>query len=311
VAKAVDVADAAKAADVADAAKVADTAEAAKASDVAGASKRVQIPVEPNINPFAPTQPVPATEFPPGFLENPQIPGAPKVPHIPEPPPGGFPELPPSPASDLTGMRGSHIGTPTGEIGALTEAEIDAFIGGLEGDAQASTFFEMPGQNPATGGGLQDIREVINPNPNQINYSVNHYFGDVGEVRIGDMPELTSAGTGAGESLLAEGAGTTAQATPQTSMVHMPGESPVLNSAGEPIGSANAEVRYHSTNPRHPAQGPTVQVNSPSDRFGWQGDRSIAVEGEQARYLLPDGRWLTIGEMTEAERAMAHWPVGR
>jgi len=216
-------------------------------------------------------------------------------------------------AANLTGMRNTHIGTPTGELAGLTEAEIDAFINGIEGDARSSTFFEMPGQNPVTGGGLQDIREVVNPNPNQINYSVNHYFGDVGEVRIGDMPEMVPGGTGAlveGESLLAEGAGTTAQATPQTRMTQMPGDSPVLNSAGEPIGGSNVELRYHSTNPRHPAQGPTVQVNTPSDRFGWQGDRSIAVEGAQARYLLPDGRWLTIAEMTEAERALAHWPVG-
>jgi hypothetical protein len=91
-------------------------------------------------------------------------------------------------------------------------------------------------------------------------------------------------------------------------MANVADDSGVLNKGGNPIGNANAEVRYHSTNPRFPENGPTVQVNTPTDRFGWAGDRrGVAVEGNEGRYLLPDGTW---SEMTDAaERALAHWPT--
>jgi hypothetical protein len=60
----------------------------------------------PQINPFGPTELPPAdplgpTEFPdmsPNPVD-PVFPPDPKLPNIPEPPPGGFPEAPPSPAT--------------------------------------------------------------------------------------------------------------------------------------------------------------------------------------------------------------------
>jgi hypothetical protein len=110
--------------------------------------------------------------------------------------------------------------------------------------------------------------------------------------------------------VIPEGVGTAAEATPQTNLSQLPGDTPVTNAQGGPLGASNVEVRYHSANPRFPDQGPTVQVNSPTDRFGWAGDRNVAVEGETGRYLLPDGSWKTIADMTAEERAAAHWPVG-
>jgi hypothetical protein len=315
-------AEAAQAAEAAEAAEGAEAAEAADAASTAGeASEPVRAPVDPNVNPFGPTQappnPVGPTELPPDFLENPTTIPANPVPSIEPPPPGGFPELPPSPASPaasapLRGMDIKTLGNPTGELAGLTDAEMDTFLGGMEGGgARSSSLFELPGQNPVTGGGLQDIREVINPNANQIPYNVNHYFSDAGSPRIADMSDVPMGGPPRpGESIIPEGVGTTADATPQTSLTQVPADTPVPNAAGEPIGNSNVEVRHHSANPRFPDQGPTVQVNTPSDRFGWTGDRSVAVEGEQGKYLLPDGSWKAIRDMTPEERAAAHWPTG-
>ncbi|MFT3721517.1 DUF4157 domain-containing protein [Pseudorhodoferax sp.] len=324
VAKAGEVADVARAAGAADAAKAAGVADAAKAAELAEASRGIKPSLLPDApNPFAPTELPPGlqpTEFPPDFLTKPKFPKPPKLPEIPEPPPGGFPKppvgrapemlAPSTGAPELTGMRQQHIGTPTGDLAALTDAEIDAFVNGIGTEARSSTLFELPGQNPVTGSGLQDIVERINPNPNGINYSVNHYFSDVGEVRIANGADVPLGPRAPVESLIPPGTGVTADAVPQTALHHADG-SPVLNTASDPIGPSNVELRYHSANPRHPTQGPTVQVNTPSDRFGWQGDRNIHVTGDQHRYLLPDGSWKTIREMTTAERAQAHWSTGR
>ena len=229
----------------------------------------------------------------------------------------------------LSGMRIETLGTPTGELAALSEAEIDAFLAGMEsGGARSGSFFELPGQNPLTGGGLQDITTRINPNANQIAYNVNHYLSDVGSVRIAEMAEVPIGGPrGLGGSVIPEGVGTTAEATPRT-FLSTAENNPVLNAAEESIGSSNVEVRYHAANPRFPDQGPTVQINTPSDRFGWAGNRAITVGGETGRYLLPDGTWIDMatlqaqiraarnaGNMAEAAALeqiaeSAHWPVG-
>ena len=104
----------------------------------------VQVPVDPNINPFGPTELPPGnapTEFPPGFLENPTFPPTPRVPNIPEPPPGGFPELPPTPA---TGAAAEGAAAEAGaveagaaeagalEAGALEAGALEAGAGGAE-----------------------------------------------------------------------------------------------------------------------------------------------------------------------------------
>jgi hypothetical protein len=334
VAQLAEAADASKVADVADIANVADVADASKVADVSDASKAatvppepVQVPIDPNVNPTGPTQLPPGpTELPPpsplspDFLENPGIPKAPPLPTIPDVPPGGFPELPPSPATALEapanpalrGMDIQTLGTPTGEIGSLTDAEISSYLDGMEGSGRSSSFFEMPGQNPVTGGGLQDIRTNINPNPNQISYSVNHSFSDLANPRIADMSAVPTDAVREveGMSVIPEGTGMEADAVPRTYMADPVTDNSLLNSGGNRLGSSNAEVRYHSANPQFPDQGPTVQVNTPADRFGWAGDRSVAVEGQQARYMLPDGTWKRIADMTDAERAAAHWPTG-
>jgi hypothetical protein len=211
----------------------------------------------------------------------------------------------------------------------MTEAEVDALAEGIEGSGESSTYVEMPSQNPRTGGGLQDIpQRPPNANPNQIAQNVNHYLSDVAPPRIAEAGEVPIDATrAAGESVIPESAGTTAEAVPETAMETAAGD-PVANAAGEPIGSSNVEVRAHSTNPRFPDQGHTAQVNTPSDRFGWNADRTIAVEGETGRYLLPDGTWVDMAQLQADIRAAAaagdaaelarlnaiaeaaHWPLG-
>jgi hypothetical protein len=376
VAQLAEGADAAKVAEVADAAKVADVADASKAADAADAGKAasvppepVQVPVDPNVNPTAPTQLPPGpTELPPhpplspDYLENPGIPKAPPVPTIPEAPPGGFPELPPSPASPAGALEGAPgagapggpvatpgrgmdiktLGTPTGEIGSLTDEEIENFVNGMEGDAKSGSMFEMPGTNPETGGGLQNIVEDIKsgprppgPNPQAppfaingvaqparpwgIPYNVNHYLSDLANPRIAEAADvgIDAVRPQEGVSVVPGTTPTVGDPVPPTYMSDLADDSGVLNQGNNPIGNANAELRYHSTNAAHPAQGPTVQVNTPNSNFGGLGQRpnpavpeGIAVEGQEGKYLLPDGSWKTIGEMTPQERALAHWPTG-
>jgi hypothetical protein len=210
----------------------------------------------------------------------------------------------PAPEAAGTGMRIETHGDPTPELRNMTDADIDTFLAGMDsGGARSDTFFELPGHNPRTGGGLQAIPDAhVNPNPNQITYSQNMYFSDVGTARIADAPDVPiGAPRAPGDSIIPAGVGV---------------ESPVpRTSVGGAPPSGNVEVRYHSANPNAPAGSysaaePTVQVNTPSPRFGWAGNRRTPVAGDTGRYLLPDGRWVTMRGGTPADRAAAHWPVG-
>jgi hypothetical protein len=210
----------------------------------------------------------------------------------------------------------------------LTDAEIDNFTQGLEGNAQSDTFAEFPGQNPRTGTGMQDITERINPNPQQIAQNVNHYFSDVGNPIIADAADVPiGAPRGECGSVIPDGVGVEADPVPQTNLQNADG-SPVLNEGGDPIGNSNVEARAHSADPKFPNQGPRLMTNTPSDRFGWRGDRTVEVGGETGRYLLPDGTWVdmaTLQAQIRAARAAedvaelarlnqiaadAHWPIG-
>jgi hypothetical protein len=204
-----------------------------------------------------------------------------------------------------TGMQIRTHGTPTGEVAGLTNAEIDTFLSGIgTGGASSDTFFELVGQNPRTGTGLTALPDPrINPNPNQITYSQNMYFTNVDVVRIagaGDVP--IGADRGPNGSVIPAGVGMRS-VPPQTSV-------------GGAAPAGNLEVRYHSANPTAPAgsysaANPTVQVNTPSPRFGWAGQRAVPVTGSTGLYLLPDGRWVSMARSTPAaDRAAAHWPVG-
>jgi hypothetical protein len=274
---------------------------------------------------------------------------------------GGVSGAPPSSAATpaLRGMDIKTLGTPTGDVGALSDAEIETFGDAIEGNARSSTFVEMPGQNPKTGAGLQNIIEEIKSGPNPrnpaiqpppyaengvaqppkpygISFNLNHYVGDVARPRIADGLDVPIEGAIGGEygpdiypdSVIPPNVATTAQHPPATSLTTAAGN-PVINEGGvNELGTSNAEVRYHSeelawTNPanpnsggptlgpRYPGQGPGVQINTPKDRFGWLGDRTIDVAGGEGRYLSPDGSWKTIGQMTQPEIAAAHWPVDR
>lgn len=318
--KVAEVADAAsttgKVADVAETAgtagKAADVADATEASDAAADAKRVQVPGnDPHVNPYGPTEPPPPpppspnapTQLPPDYLENPTFPPDPKVPEFAD----AMPPKPPVSEPPLKGMEVKSLGTPTGDLAGLTDAEIDEFAEGIEGNAKSDTYLEMPGQNPETGAGLQDITEDIKPNG--INYHVNHYLSDVGKPTIADIADVPAEGAAAGESVIPDAAGTTGKPAPKTTL-KAPDGAEVLNEGGNPIGKQNVEVRYHSTNPKFPDQGPTVQVNTPSDDFGWAGDEDIKVNGEQNRRLLPDGAWKKMKQMTDEEAKASHWPAG-
>jgi hypothetical protein len=67
-----------------------------------------------------------------------------------------------------------------------------------------------------------------------------------------------------------------------------------------------SKVRAHSAGPRFPEQGPTMQVNTPSDRFGWRGDPSVAAEGQAGRNLLPDCTWADMATLQRDTGAAAH-----
>jgi hypothetical protein len=221
------------------------------------------------------------------------------------PPPADAAAPAAAPEPPGTGMRIETHGDPAGnQLAHMTEADIDAALGGIDsGGARSDTFFELPGQNPRTGGGLQAIPDAhVNPNPNQITYSQNMYFSDVGTARIADAGDVPiGAPRAPGDSIIPAGVGV---------------ESPVpRTSVGGAPPSGNVEVRYHSANPNAPAGSysaaePTVQVNTPQPRFGWAGNRRTPVAGDTGRYLLPDGRWVTMRGATPPERAAAHWPVG-
>ncbi len=78
----------------------------------------------------------------------------------------------------------------------MTDADIDAFLHGMDANARSDTFFELPGQHPDTGRGLTALPDArINPNPNQITYSQNMYFNDIGQVRIANSADVPVGGS--------------------------------------------------------------------------------------------------------------------
>jgi hypothetical protein len=215
---------------------------------------------------------------------------------------------------NLKGMQTESLPSQNGaaeqDFANISDADIEAWGDRIDGASRSDTYFEMDA------GGLQDINTRVNPNPNQISYNVDHYMSDVSSVRIANASDVPmGAPRGPGGSVIPEGVGVEAQPVPETALATA-NDTPVLNANGEPIGNQNVEVRYHSANPGAPEgsashDNPSVQVNTPSDRFGWGGDRSIAVEGDQGRYLTPDGRWVTMDRQTpQADKAAAHFGTG-
>jgi hypothetical protein len=233
------------------------------------------------------------------------------------------------------------LADPTGRgeaaFASITDADIEAWGNNLDTAGRSESMFEMPGQNPTTGGGLQNIDERIDPN-GPINYHINHFMSDVGEVRIADPSAVQpGAARGPGGSIIPAGEGVVAQPVPQTNVTNAAG-APVANEGGKPLGGSNVEVRYHSENPRAPggpqgpapdpaygpsysAFNPSVQVNTPAQstpatppqfQYGWAGDRNLNVTGDTARYMLPDGRWVQLrpGVTPEMEMQQAHYHVG-
>ncbi|MFT3856662.1 MAG: Ig-like domain-containing protein [Aquabacterium sp.] len=196
-------------------------------------------------------------------------------------------------------LRTPALQAAQADLHAITNQEIEALLGGLgSGGARSGTMFQMPGQNPISGSGLQDILTKVNHDPNQITYNVNHYFSGVTSARIN---------------------GAAAGGIPQTLVMSGPLEADALmaselttNAAGNWLGLGNVEVRYHSTNPRFPVYGPTVQVNTPSQRFGFLGNKKLWVDAPQAQYLHPGGNWLDLSNqaLTPQMRTDVHWPTG-
>ena len=62
-------------------------------------------------------------------------------------------------AAEVTGMKAETLTQVTDELSDFSKAELDAWAAGFdEGKASSNTMFEMAGQNPKTGHGLQDIQ---------------------------------------------------------------------------------------------------------------------------------------------------------
>jgi hypothetical protein len=213
---------------------------------------------------------------------------------------GGAGGGPPPPSSNEPTLRGMDIdthGTPASEAdrpSSWTDQDIDAFVNGIApldagGSAESGTFFELPGQNPRTGEGLQGINSRIEPNPNLPTFNENMHFSGIGDVRVVDQRFGPQAPRGPGGSVIPEGVGMSTT-VPETSLTNPDGTpvthtyegyTPPTTRGGEgtwgpitrPMGTRNVEVRTHGANPNAPVgslsnSGQSTQLNTPSGRFG-------------------------------------------
>jgi hypothetical protein len=285
--------------------------------------------------------------------------GEPLEPHPVELPPGEgtLPELEAGPFDNLSDAEidAALSGMPQREAtpADFTDADIDALVSRLDNPGQLETpTFAMAGPvgpdtvNPVTGRvepefGLSNMTiEGQNVNPNQIGYHENAYFQGVGDVReidafpTGTSPELPPA---PGEPPVPE---TRLRVTDPSPAQGQP--RPVLYQET----GGNVEVRYHGPNPNAPEgsfsqTNPTVQVNTPNERFPWAGEPVDTEAGQRAnisstappgdvptvgRYRTADGEWLRLptrdqvaayeagqpmppGVATPEQVASAHYPV--
>lgn len=113
----------------------------------------------------------------------------------------------------------------------------------------------------------------------KLNSEIDAAF-DSGNIRLGTYVQVKSPGKG---SLGSKGPKETQGPIWYHDNISIPGVGP---------GGKRVWVRTHSTNPKHPA-GYTTQINT-----------------KDKRYLLPDGSWKKIPDMTPAERKAAHYPAG-
>jgi hypothetical protein len=234
----------------------------------------------------------------------------------------------------------------------FTDEDIDALVSRLDTPEQLETpLFAMSGPvgpdvvNPVTGEvtpafGLSNMTiEGQNLNPNQIAYHENAYFQGITDVReIGAFP------TGPNPEL----PGPAGAPVPQTEL-RVTGPSPGQGQPRPVLSSetgGNVEVRYHSANPNAPEgtfshDNPTVQVDTPNERFPWEGEPVDAAAGERAnirstpspdnqpttgRYRTGEDEWVRLpnpqqrqafeagqpmppGVATPAQVESAHYPV--
>lgn len=216
------------------------------------------------------------------------------------------PSGPPAPG----GMRTETLGAatnpqareelrgPDADIEAYN-ADTEAWSAGIEQNAVSDTYFEMPGQNPRTGEGLQQLGPGpqgyrVDTAPGQITYHINAYYTGAGEIRVADAghvplpgrptgmrvgstgrPDTPYEGPGAMPgynpnaegSVIPQGVGRIAQPVPETI---------ITDATGQPVGtSRNLEHRYHSEDPNapggasgmrppHPTEGPAYAAFNPT-----------------------------------------------
>lgn len=216
----------------------------------------------------------------------------------------------------LTGRRPEPGGIVIHEFGrpgvdTLEHLDIEATVAALDphapagGRATSDTFFELPaGRDTAPGvlpaHGLQDFDIRMNPDPARIQYHENMTFEGVTHARIAEHGTIVPGerGTQVGAPGVPHTEGSVLPddvARVTTSPVPVRG--PASPRAGEPWP---VEVRTHSANPdpnlaavaphAHSRFNPTTQVNT-----------------SRGQYLLPDGRWVSLGH---PDIGAGHYPVG-
>jgi hypothetical protein len=125
--------------------------------------------------------------------------------------------------------------------------------------ATSDNFYELPGQNPATGEGLQSVDVYGRGDPAKIMHHDNLGFKGVGEVTVADAADIPAGGPASpGESLIPAGAG---------DVVDVPVYGKGSPQEGQP---RPVEVRTHGPNPGAAKYGPdtysannaTTQVNT-------------------------------------------------
>ncbi|GAA3701109.1 hypothetical protein GCM10022204_17380 [Microlunatus aurantiacus] len=230
------------------------------------------MPAPPDADlPFNPTE---VPEPGPG-VPGPEIPRPPRLPNIPELPDWGRdPDFRPNPQGPLPDSPYGPTERPPAPGGPAPSGPEPGGPGGPGAPAgpggpragpenlppaTSDNFYELPGQNPATGEGLQTVDVYGRGDPARIMHHDNLGFKGVGEVTVADPAAVPGGGPAEpGGSLIPAGEGTAVE-------VPVYGKGSPLEGQPRPV-----EVRTHGPNPAAAKYGPdtysannaTTQINT-------------------------------------------------